>query len=184
MKNFILISFLLSSTFVSANSKTLSKNNKYHKTVSSNNTKYYEKFSSGIYEFISTGDFSKVKEMFGDSGVYGADCIADSCSIYDIQLTSDELEERLSQLLTKKSCDLTLTRNEHACYTYKTFTHGTFFKFEVAYNETGRIDDFLVYVDYNGKLLTVLTNTMINIKGYFDSRTGEFRGNKIKTVIH
>ena len=178
MKNLILISILLSSTFVNANSKTSSKNNKYHKTVSSNNTKYYENFSSGIYEFISTGDFSKVKEMFGDSGVYGGDCIVDSCSMYDIQLTSDELEERLSQLLTERSCDLTLTRNKHACYVYKTFTHGTFFKFEVAYNETSRIDDFLVYVDYNGKLLTVVTNTMINIKGYFDSRTGEFRGNK------
>ena len=178
MKNLILISILLSSTFVNANSKTSSKNNKYHKTVSSNNTKYYENFSSGIYEFISTGDFSKVKEMFGDSGVYGGDCIVDSCSMYDIQLTSDELEERLSKLLTERSCDLTLTRNEHACYVYKTFTHGTFFKFEVAYNETSRIDDFLVYVDYNGKLLTVVTNTMINIKGYFDSRTGEFRGNK------
>jgi hypothetical protein len=178
MKNIILISILLSSTFVSANLKTTSKDTKYHKTVSSNNTEYYEKFSSGIYEFISTGDFSKVKEMFGDSGVYGGDCIVDSCSMYDIQLTSDELEERLSQLLTEKSYDLTLTRNEHPCYTYKTFTHGTFFKFEISYNETGRVDDFLVYVDYNGKLLSVLTNTFINIKGYFDSRTKEFHGNK------
>ena len=184
MKNFILISILLGSTFVSANSKKSFNDTKYHKTTSSNNTEYYKQFSTGIYEFISTGDFSKIKEMFGDSGVYGADCIVDTCSMYEIRLTSDELEERLSQILTKKSCDLTLTRNEHACYIYKTFTHGTFFKFEVAYNETGRIDDFLVYVDYNGKLLSVLTNTMINIKGYFDSRTGEFRGNKIKTVIH
>ena len=178
MKNIILISILLSSTFVSANLKTSSKDAKYHKKVSSNNTKYYEKFSSGIYQFISTGDFSKVKEMFGDSGVYGGDCIVDSCSMYDIQLTSDELEERLSQLLTEKSYDLTLTRNEHPCYTYKTFTHGTFFKFKVAYNETGRVDDFLVYVDYEGNILTVVTNTMINIKGYLDARTGEFNGNK------
>jgi len=178
MKNIILISILLSSTFVSANSKTSSKDTKYHKTVSFNNTKYYEKFSSGIYEFITIGDFSKVKEMFGDSGVYGGDCIVDSCSMYDIQLTSDELEERLSQLLTEKSYDLTLTRNEHPCYTYKTFTYGTFFKFKVEYNETGRVDDFLVYVDYEGNILTVVTNTMINIKGYLDARTGEFNGNK------
>jgi len=178
MKNIILISILLSSTFVSANLKTSSKDTKYHKTVSSNNTKYYEKFSSGMYDFISTGDFSRIKEMFGDSGVYGADCTVDSCNTYDIQLTPDELKERFSKILTEKSYDLTLTRNEHACYTYKTFTHGTFFKFEVEYNETGRIDDFLVYVDYDGNILTVLTNTTINIKGYFDSRTGEFNGNK------
>lgn len=178
MKNIILIAILLSFTLASANSKKSFKDNKNHKTSSSNNTQYYKQFSTGIHEFISTGDFTKVKEMFGDSGVYGGDCILDSCSMYDIQLTSDELEERLSQILTEKSSNLTLTRNEHPCYTYKTFTHGTFFKFEILYKETGRVDDFLVYVDYNGKLLTVVTNTMINIKGYFDARTKEFHGNK------
>ena len=178
MKNIILISILLSFILAGANSKTSFNDTKYHKTTSSNNTQYYKQFSTGIYEFISTGDFSKIKEMFGDSGVYGADCIIDTCNMYDIQLTSDELEERLSQILTEKSSNLTLTRNEHPCYTYKNFTHGTFFKFEILYNETGRVDDFLVYVDYNGKLLSILTNTMINIKGYFDARTKEFHGNK------
>ena len=178
MKNIILISILLSFIFAGANSKTSFNDTKYHKTTSSNNTQYYKQFSTGIYEFISTGDFSKIKEMFGDSGVYGADCIIDTCSMYEIRLTSDELEERLSQILTEKSSNLTLTRNKHPCYTYKNFTHGTFFKFEILYNETGRVDDFLVYVDYNGKLLSILTNTMINIKGYFDARTKEFHGNK------
>ena len=178
MKNIILISILLSTIFVSANSKTSFKDTKRHKSASSNNTQCYEQFSSGIYDFISTGDFSRIKEMFGDSGVYGADCIADTCSMYEIRLTSDELEKRLGQILTQKSYNLTLTRNEHPSYTYKTFTHGTFFKFEVTYNETGRIDDFLVYVDYEGNILSVLTNTMINVKGYFDARTGEFCGNK------
>ena len=178
MKNIILISILLNFTFGGANSKTSFNDNKYHKTTSYNNTQYYKQFSTGIYEFISTGDFSKIEEMFGDSGVYGGDCIVDTCSMYEIQLTSYELEERLSQMLTEKSSNLTLTRNEHPCYTYKTFTHGTFFKFEILYNETGRVDDFLVYVDYNGKLLTVVTNTFINVKGYFDSRTGEFHGNR------
>jgi hypothetical protein len=181
MKNIFLIIHLLSSIILKAEYNT-----------AANTTKYFEQFSTGVYEFTSTGNFSKIEEMFGDSGVYGADCVSyfisskvgemreiyDSCNTYDIQLTAIELKERFSEILKDKISDLTIIRNTHQDYTVETFTHGTFFKFEILYNETGRIDDFLVYVDYNGNILTVVTNTNINIKGYLDARTGEFRGNR------
>ena len=183
MKKIFLILNILSSIILKAEVST-----------AVNTTKYFEQFSTGIYEFISTGDFTKVEEMLGDSGVYGADCasyfitqqvgemreVLDSCNMYDIQLTASELKERFSEILKDKTSDLTIIRNTHQSYTDKTYTHGTMFKFEIIYNETGRVDDFNVYVDYNGKLLTVVTNTKINIKGYFDGRTGEFRGNNLK----
>lgn len=175
MKKIILIVFLICSIFVNANSSTSSKV-KIHPSL--NNTEYFNQFSNGIVEFISTGEFTKIEQMFGDSGVYGADCAIDSCNIYNSPLTSSELKDQFTRILTEKTTNVTVIRNTNSHYTTETFTHGTMFKFEVIYNETGRVDDFMVYVDYNGKLLNVTTNTTINIKGYFDGHTLEFRGNR------
>lgn len=175
MKNVILIAFLICSICVNANSST---SNAIKIQASINNTKYYNQFSTGIIEFISTGEFTKIEQMFGDSGVYGGDCSIDSCVIYNLQLTSSELKDQFSRILTEKTTNVTIIRNTNSHYTTETFTHGTMFKFEVIYNETGRVDDFMVYVDYSGKLLNVTTNTTINIKGYFDGNILEFRGNR------
>jgi hypothetical protein len=176
MKNLILIAFLVSSIIVNAASTSSTENISISHV--NNNTKYFNQFSDGIVTFISTGDFSKIEEMFGDSGVYGSDHTPEEYNTYDIQLTSSELKDQLSNVLNDTTSNLTVIRNIHPYYTTNTFKYGTMFKFEVVYNETGRVDDFKVYVDYSGKLLTVSTHTKINVKGYIDGNIMEFVGNK------
>lgn len=173
-KIFSLLALLMTSYSVNADKITLNVRSE----IVFNTTKYFEQFSSGISDFICCGNFSQIEQMFGDSGVYGADCAIDSCNVYNIQLTADELRNQFTKILTEKTNNISIIRNTHSHYTTKLFTHGTMFKFEVLYNETGRVDDFLVYVDLNGKLLNITTNTTINIKGYMDGNTREFRGNR------
>lgn len=175
MKNLILIAFLVSS--ITVNATSTSSTNRISISHVDNNTKYFNQFSNGIVTFISTGDFSKIEEMFGDSGVYGSDETPEEYYIYNVKLNSSELKSQLSNILNDTTSNLTVIRNTHDYYTTNTFKHGTMFKFEVLYNETGRIDEFKIYVDYNGKLLTVVTHTKINIKGYYDGNIMEFVGN-------
>lgn len=179
MKKIIFL-LVLSITTYSANASKeatqLSSDAKLNTTI--NTTLYFEQFSDGIMDFICCGNFARIEKMFGDSGVYGGDCAIDSCNIYNIPLTPLEFRDQLARILTEKTNDISIVRNTHTHYTTEVFTHGTMFKFEVIYNETGRIDDFMVYVDFQGKLLNVTTNTTINLKGYHDGNTNEFRGSR------
>lgn len=178
----LMICFLLVGTLFSAKAIDGVKNNSispnYLNKEAENNTKYFHQFSEGMIHFISTRDFSKIEKMFGDSGVYGSDQTPEEYNIYNIQLTSSELKDQLSKVLNDTTSNLIIVRNTNPYYTDSTFKHGTMFKFEVLYIETGRVDDFKVYVDYTGKLLTVSTHTSINIKGYIDGNIMEFVGNR------
>ena len=177
MKKLILIILLLNT--LSAYCQTPSTGTRIaSQKIKKNSTKYYLQFQHGITEFLKNGNYSFIEKMFGDSGIYGADCEIDSCNVYESPLTPDEFKERLEYALEVKTENIIITRDINPCYNSFSYSHGTMFKFEILYTETGRMDDFKVYVSFKGELLNVTFNTNINIKGYYDGDAGMFYGYK------